>query len=299
VSQPRFERFLSLIKRFSGFALPVRLLASAAVTLAAGTGLGFVAEYAAYSWAIYYGIRPPLEGIPYLRVAVTGLTVAVLFGGAVVYIAAQLAAHLLLDWLTKNVEKARDFGRSIEKLAPKTGAAGLIEAGLRWYRDRKVLGALVISGALAAAALLYVYYVDNLNASRPRELTPLVAVPLLVFVSMLLIWNTNTKYWISITAVLLVVLGGPVAFFHVEVYGNLLRALGYGGGSRVSVTVVEDPQSNAPRTVVSGYLMLRTTTALIVFESTTQRMREVPMQQVLFIDHSVTTLSDRPYRLPW
>ncbi len=42
------------------------------LTVLGGSGLlGILSEFATYSYAIYYGFRPPVEGIPYLRVTIT------------------------------------------------------------------------------------------------------------------------------------------------------------------------------------------------------------------------------------
>lgn len=290
------NRFIAVIRRYSEFALPVRLAISAALTLAAGTGLGFVAEYAAYNWAMHYGLRPPLEGIPYLRVAVTALTFSILVGGAMAYLAARLLIAMFVEWVHKNVEHVQDVGESIEAAAPKTKA--VINAVVAWYRRRAPLEAVVIAGLVSLLPLLYVLYVEA-PAKNPPKLLQVCGMWVLFFCAMLLIWNVRVQYWIATAAVAIVIFVLPVALFNTEIYGHVLRGLGYGGGSAVSITVVEDPQSRASRTQVVGYLMLRTNSSLIVYERSSQRMREIPIEQVLFLDHAVTRLRDRTYDLPW
>lgn len=291
------ERFIAGVRRYSEFALPIRLAISAALTLAAGTGLGFVAEYAAYNWAMHYGLRPPLEGIPYLRVAVTALTFSILIGGVVAYVGARVMLAMLLDWIHKSLERSAS-GEAIDPDPPKTMMRKLIHTSVVWYRQRSAMEAVVIAGLASVSAVLFLLYPEPTDRFSIKQLQ-FFGIGLLCFCAMLLIWNVRVQYWIATAAVALVIFVLPVALFHTEVYGHVLRGLGYGGGSAVSVTVVEDPQSRPARTQVVGYLMLRTSSSLIVYERGSQRMREIPIEQVLFVDHAVTRLTDRPYDLPW
>ena len=69
------------IERYLSWSLPVRLAVGVFASAVGGFGLGLISEYAAYRYAIHIGIRPPFEGIPYLRVSIASLTFIALFGG--------------------------------------------------------------------------------------------------------------------------------------------------------------------------------------------------------------------------
>ena len=83
--------------KYLGLALPIRLLLGGVISGLGGSGLvGFLSEYAAYSYAVFYGIRPPLEGIPYLRVAVTTATLVVFMGSAALFLLVVAFARFLI-----------------------------------------------------------------------------------------------------------------------------------------------------------------------------------------------------------
>ena len=66
------QRLQMLGKRILENAVPLKLAVGAILGIVTGPGLlGFLSEYATYRYSLYYGLRPPLEGIPYLRAAVT------------------------------------------------------------------------------------------------------------------------------------------------------------------------------------------------------------------------------------
>jgi hypothetical protein len=58
--------------KYAGLVFPLKLLIGTVLGIALGPGfVGLLSEYATYYYAIDLGIRPPLEGIPYLKSAVT------------------------------------------------------------------------------------------------------------------------------------------------------------------------------------------------------------------------------------
>lgn len=67
---------------FWSLSIPLRLLTGALVATIGGGYVGFLSEFAAYNYAIYYGFRPPLEGIPYLRVSVMVIAFLLYLGSA-------------------------------------------------------------------------------------------------------------------------------------------------------------------------------------------------------------------------
>jgi hypothetical protein len=271
---------------YGALVFPLRLAVGGFVTLVAGTWLGFVAEYAAYRWAIYYGMRPPLEGIPYLKVAVTGLSVSILFGGAIVYVLVRLAANTLLQYVERAPGAFGDFGQAV------------VDAFLEFYRNFSVGAVLAISFTVACLVGIGVYITQYIERNDFPVLTDAIGVALLSFFSMLLLWNRNVGVWLAFLAVAAVTIIIPVALFSVTVYDNLLRFLGYGGGLPVVVTVVEDPKEAHSRTELNGFLMLRTNSALLLFEPEKARIREIPLQQVLFLDHNAVPLAKRVPRVP-
>jgi hypothetical protein len=145
---------------YGALVFPLRLAVGGFVTLVAGTWLGFVAEYAAYRWAIYYGMRPPLEGIPYLKVAVTGLSVCILFGGAIVYALVHLAASAILRHIERLTES---FGDDVKSW---------IDALIGLYQALSVRVVLTIASIVACLVGIAVYihkYIDTNGSPDPAD----------------------------------------------------------------------------------------------------------------------------------
>ncbi|MFY1862145.1 hypothetical protein ACOTB5_29975 [Achromobacter xylosoxidans] len=89
-SDSRIARF---VKSFVQWSLPAKLLVTAIVGLLGGGFLGYNAEYATYNYAIQYGFRTPIEGIPYLRAAVTFGSFFLLLSGVAVFVTVWLVLH--------------------------------------------------------------------------------------------------------------------------------------------------------------------------------------------------------------
>jgi preprotein translocase subunit SecE len=295
MSKGKVQRVVDALRRYSTFAFPIRLMIGAVVTVVAGTGLGFIAEYASYSWAIYYGIRPPLEGIPYLKLAVSALTIAIFLGGALLYVAIHFAAGALLGYANVMFRQLDFYAGLVEKIAPKSGAKSIRGAMFARLRTLKATHAVAFAIFTAGATFIGCRYLPSPMREDPY-FSSLISTS--TFVLVLMLWNTRTQAWIALLAVVGLIAALPLSFFHVDFYSKLLRTLGYGGGLPVSVTVVEDPDSDRKRTVVEGFLMLRTTSAILLFDSKQSHIREIPLQQVLFIDHAAVRLSGRKPALP-
>lgn len=295
---PVIARLSDALRIYLGYALPIRLAIGGLITLIAGTGFGFIAEYAAYSWAIYYGIRPPLEGIPYLKVAVTGLTVVIFFGGAIIYFLVHLAAGSLLNQASGLLNKLSGYERTIDNLLSARESLNVTNMMLEKFKSLRLATALLVSIGVAllfAALHTILWYFQKAQSTSGFELLGICTV---IVLSLLLLWNKDSQTWFAIISVLVLTIGVPLAFFHVDSYSKLLRVLGYGGGLPIIVVVVEDTGGNRERTQVDGFLLLRTTSALLVYEPMRDRVREISLQQVLFLDHVARPLSQREPRLP-
>jgi hypothetical protein len=295
---PAVARFSDLLRRYFEYALPIRLAIGGVITLIAGTGFGFIAEYAAYSWAIYYGIRPPLEGIPYLKIAVTGLTAVIFFGGAALYFFAHAAAGALLNYVSAVHRKISGYEKTLDRLLSAPESSHVSDWMLEKFKSLSFTAALLTSASISFGFVALIALISHFQNLPPKTAAENSGLFLLLLLGLLLLWNKNSQTWFAIISVFILTIGVPAAFFHVDSYSRLLRLLGYGGGLPIIVVVVEDPGSNRDRTQVDGYLMLRTTSALLVYEPAKNRIREISLQQVLFLDHAARPLSERHPKLP-
>lgn len=295
------ERLQHLVEKYGGLALPARMAIGAMVSLVAGTGLGFFAEYAAYSWAIYYGIRPPLEGIPYLKLAVTTLTVTILLGGALVFGLVQAACGYVIGSFESYVEKVSTVEKITARFFPSLAGQNVVTIAVA--RVREVRSSIAVPGAAVVALLsitpaLFVTTKQEMSALPLGRWLEFAALSLLIFFALILAWRPAARAWIAIAAVLFFVVSGPLALFNVHVYGELLRSLGYGGGLSVAVAVVEEKSDLNTKTRIVGSLLLRTTSALLIYQPAEGRVREIPLSQVIYVDHSAVPIRDRRLALP-
>jgi len=79
------SRLVSWARSALQWSLPIKLAVGAIVGLIGGGFLGYNAEYATYNYAIQYGVRAPIEGIPYLKAAVTFGSFFLLLTGSLVF----------------------------------------------------------------------------------------------------------------------------------------------------------------------------------------------------------------------
>jgi hypothetical protein len=285
-------------QRYGELSLPIRLLSGAVISLLAGTGLGFFAEYAGYRWALYYGIRPPLEGIPFLRVTVTALTVTLLVGGAALFMLVQAASSWILRTLENYISQAVTIERVINAILPSLEHRNVVTAAVEVFRSIRLLPALISALGLGASVAITFHVAES--SGIPTEIRPALAVLLgIIFVVLfLLAWNPDSKIGISLGAVASFVFAGPFLLFNVDVYGELLRTLGYGGGLEVRIALAEEEAGIGQKAVIQGSLLLRTNQVVLVYQQAENRVREIPLHQIIYVEHSATAMQSRKLPLP-
>jgi hypothetical protein len=289
---------LQLVTRYGSLALPLRLLLGAAVTLLAGAGIGFFAEYAAYRWALYYGIRPPLEGIPYLRVAVTALTVGILVGGALIFALAHAACLYVLRQIDSYISQFQAIESVLLRFFPLTNGKAPLAVISCWYKSLRFHWALLISVLVAFTVFVIPLIFFRSTATSESDQNGIIALAIFCFLLLLLAWRAEARLWISLAVLLSFVVISPFTLFSVDIYTNLLQIFGYGGGLPITVALVEEKTEVSQKTLISGSLMLRTNSSLILFQQHPHRIREIPLNQIIFIDHEVGPVSKRKIILP-
>lgn len=275
-----------ILSRTIGFGLPLRLLLGAILgALGGSTFLGVISEFAGYSYAIHYGVRPPLEGIPYLRASVTLLTISVFFLGAIAFLAVYLLGHAwtkLFSLLDKIPSARQSNGATVQDIR-------------EWPLKRRLIHILTLSVPLTLTLTSTAFWHPGFNfEGSPFTFGASVFITLIVLYTIL--YSPNTIRWIALISTLLVFVVAPVFLFHAHQYGSLLRFIGYGGGLHVQVTYIE-PQPEALREI-KGALVLRTSEAIIVYDPEQRVYREIPIQTVRSISHRATNLAERYYVLP-
>lgn len=290
------NKVVEIGQKYGSYSLPLRFIIGAILTLAAGSGIGFFAEYAAYRYALYYGIRPPLEGIPYLRVAITSLTVGVLLLAALIFTLIKLVCYSLLSWCNNWVVNTKWSIHIARRLVPNQASekelSNYTDAMIEAYRKlpfwKALLLALGLSTFISIPAIIFsLIGIDDWDWST----LPLILV--CVFITALLFWKEQVSIWLSFIGVTATIIIIPMSLFSVTIYGNLLQILGYGGGLPVTVIVAEETSNIEKKTRIDGALMLRTTSVLILFESKKKRVLEIPLEKVLLMEYPATLQTEQ------
>lgn len=268
------EAIKSVLAKASAWSLPTKLLCSGLIGTLAGSGTAsFLLEYATYGYAIYYGFRPPVEGIPHLRAAVVGGSFWLLTTGAAV------AAGMIFLGQRSN---AIPIPSSRTKLR-----VGVVSA---------VLGVIVL-------VLPYACSYWEILSCRGHD-ARILGIPLRgvagffigVSASTLSMWRPSWSWWIAAAAVFSYYVSIVSILFSPEQHASMLRATGFGGG--IPVSVYMDSESRAQLQGIEGILMLRTSEYLVLFDEASRRFFELPTSRIRQISYSVNALAGKGEHLP-
>jgi len=296
---------------YGSLSLVGKLLISGAVSAIGGSGLvGFVSEYAAYSFAVYYGIRPPLEGIPFLRVAVTALTFGVFVGGATVFLAILAASQLAVWYVYSLLRQILAVPRMLQKLIvrhlPTSVKLLKIKFPLLPQPEELVTRYLMPRtprqiSILVASFAVVIFFGNLVDGSFERSgtqfaLLVIAAQFLLVSLTLLLLWRRALVIPLAAISTLIFFILLPATLFHAPSYGRLLRGHGYGGGAEVTIALLSEDGRLEPGP--TGFLVIRTTNALILLSRDGHMLRELPLAVVGSVDQTARTRQHRNWRLP-
>jgi len=252
--------------------------------------IGFLSEYATYAYALRIGIRPPLEGIPYLSATVTAGSLFIALSAAIVFmltrmVAARIAGRIIT--LFRNVSESTNKIAVIFELLfkikiTKTEHEELIEK----IKSVSIKNALILSLVVSLGAGLIVYLVDTHiavnNKSDPLEAAIFVSV--FSFVAFLTLWRESAIWWVAIGASICFYALSFYLILSISHYSTFLRVVGYGGGSKVTVeTLLNSGEIGS----AEYYLLLRTSESLIALEADKVTVIEIPISKVSNIQYEL------------
>lgn len=296
------KEFGAWVRRVLPWSLPIKLILSAILGVLGGAGLlGYLSEYATYNYAIQYGIRPPLEGIPYLRPAVAFGSIFLLLTGALVFVVVTSLFKSFAWYIDAVPQLPSLVGRylKLDVSGPEVHLGRLV-ASARAQSNAKV-GVLSIALASIVVMLAWValYYFDVRTVSGEHiEFSFRLGLFLFVYALLIavVILRPNITYWVSVVFTVIYFIFCIYLIFSPIKYSELLRVLGYGGGFTVSVELREKGIERMP--AQQYQLMLRTNEAFIFYDSVKSEVVEVPRDQVRSIVHGVGGMSRLDSLLP-
>jgi len=296
------ERIVTWIRRVLPWSLPIKLVLSAFLGVLGGAGLlGYLSEYATYNYAIQYGIRPPLEGIPYLRPAVAFGSIFLLLSGAIVFVISAGFCKVIAWSVDLITQLPIVIGKLFNHPIPDSQLQfGRVIAAARSQSNILVaVFSLAVATFMLLASWVVLHYFDVVTVEGVKiEFNISIAIFLFGYglLIVLLMLRPKLIYWISIVFTIVYFLFCIYLIFSPVKYSELLRMLGYGGGYSVNVQIREE---GSERKVLQQYqLMLRTNEAFIFYDAVRSEVVEIPRDQVRSIIHGVGGMSKLKSVLP-
>lgn len=253
-----FDRLKSAIAPwlawFSTFSLPVRFLIGAAVSAIGSAGaVGVITKLGAYWFVLYYGVRTPADGIPYVAETAAVIGVLTLASAALVYLLVYGYLYLVAFVLQLSGGRVRNkTTRVLDSLQFWAGVFGLT----------MVLATLFTFAVLA-----------------PPQPVPWRSLLFFAFVFASGILAVDVGAGKSATCFCVLTVLASFLLWLPPTYGWFLRTIGHGGGRYCTVHLGGEP---FPRQI-KGYLVVRTGTALLMFDGKDETI-EIPLEHVLRIE---------------
>lgn len=260
-----------IILRFLALPVAARLGLSLLGSVIGGLGVGIISEYAAYSYALNIGFRPPFEGIPYLRATVGAFAVLLLLGLFTAFTLVYYAIGVPLAFVKRSFESVaehiRTWAVSDEEYVKQDFAT------IKEYLDSRLWKTVEKFYGMDFSP------VRESFARGDNSLASLVLMGDALKQSKYL--NPAIPIWLASLAGVLAVVGLCVGLFHTETYRKVLCTMDYGGHIPVTLQVRND---GAPRADLDhGELVLRSELTITIWNGSIYR--EYPLESVRAIDY--------------
>ncbi|KZN13991.1 hypothetical protein [Marinomonas sp. TW1] len=287
-----------LWEKYIGLALPLKLILGAIIGIILGPGLiGFLSEYATYSYAIQLGIRPPLEGIPYLKTAVTAGSLFLTVIIALIFLISRFIASAIAVQLASYLRQISGVVNSVLSLIRKI-TLGLIkipsfEHGDAISKLKSFSSKLAILFSFIVAIGFFLgFYIFFRVEGEPDALKIGVFAGIYILIALLTTWSKKAVWWVSISSAILFYAFSFFLLFNVNYYSEFLRLVGYGGGSKVTISFKEDDSISD-----DYYMLLRTTKSLILMSNNSSVIIEIPIEKVHKVSYKILGKGNK-YKLP-
>lgn len=250
--------FVEGIRKVAGslgpVSLPIRLVIGALLSAIGSAGAaGFLTKLGAYWYVLYYGVRTPADGIPFVAETAAVVSFVITLSAAAIYLAAWTVLTAVRSFKSEDDPEFPTWKR-VALLPIALSVMLLIMAG--WVAVVRSVG---LQGTQLVAPVVMMLAAGTMGAVK--RISPIgcgMAMAGLVVSASFLLWY-------------------PPA------YGWFLRTIGHGGGRYVTVHLHDQPFPQ----MMKGYLIVRTGTALFLFDGE-HTISEIPSKFVGRIDQDTT-----------
>lgn len=296
------SRLTAAARQVVPWSIPVKLVIGAVLGALGSAGLlGYLTEYATYGYAIHFGIRTPLEGVPYLKATVAIGSIFLLISGAIVFIFSSLLIRAII-WQMELIFSLSRKALSIFHKDQKTDQRWLPDFSRVRRRLGRRPGWQIISIAIAFGILFAI--IGKIEFSYIEELTPpskpirdevIYFMGVFGFCVTLTMAKPKLIWWLAVTATAVNFLAWLGLLFSPACYSNFLRIVGYGGGFPVSIELSDESKLSY---VKSAFLMIRTNESFFIYDADKKLFIEIPKDRVKSISHATGILNGKVYSLP-
>lgn len=234
--------------------------------LGGSTFVGFLNTYALYNYAYHFGARIPVEGVPYLSLAVSVVSFAFLL----VSLTCATLVYGLLLLVSLVLRNTFELVKTTYSTVAKSRA---------W----KVVGELIppiVAGLTTSLGFNFATLrVSNVTLPDTVLVGSILVVALIL--SILAIWPYLVKWSAGLLTLALI---GVVSFalFQAPFYASFLRLIRYGGGTAVELTC--RTPSMCPG-AGQAFLFLVTSEVYLLYNPTRRFFMEIPTGEVLRLDY--------------
>lgn len=282
------------------YGLPLKLILGALLTVLTGAGfLGYVSDYATYWYAMDTGVRTPLEGVPYLKAAVTFGSLFILFTSGVCFGISILIFRFIYGIVTTTPafikisfsipfyflkrQKSRKFLAYARYLKISMNSTMLeMRSESFAFKSGFILGITILFTVLSN-------FVDpSILGVSDQELQLIVFAYCTIAMSVM--FFPSALWPFSFTLTILYFTACIYTLFQTEYYSHFLKTIGYGGGIPIKI-VVKDELLRERLSAAEAALILRTNDVYIILDRKNKTYIEVPRDQTLYATYKVGAIS--------
>jgi len=266
------------ISRYLELSLPMKIFFAAVAGAIAGPGfLAFLSEYAAYQYALTVGVRPPLEGIPYLSATVALVSLILALLASLVFLITRWFFALVGAMLIDTIERI----------------SAVLDQGLQDYRNKggKFFKKFSVTEAISSINKLSFFQVSGLAASLSLVIWLVIiktsgfgvfhnvkstafAFVFYTSIAIFSLWHRAFAWFVAVLVVILFYFFSITALFDTDRHAFFLKVIGYGGGIPIIVEYEGD------RSQEKLNLAIRTTTSLMSMPDASGEFVEIPLHRV-------------------
>jgi hypothetical protein len=281
------------------WAMPLKLIFGAILGALGSAGLlGYLSELATYSYSIHYGIRPPVEGIPYLRAAVTYGSFFLLLSAALIFGSSVALIKIIIRELDNTLQSLRDIIGIVVEPPQIAFSESMTEMLSKRSKKQVLFMSVAVAAFCASTTYITITIMEMvLGTGSPPTMILTFLSGCYGFVTTIAISRKGAIWWMAAAATIAYFMIWLIVLFSPTKYSHFLRMVGHGGGILVTMEL-RDPGHRSCFSRQNYYLMIRSTDAIIVYSDSDRRIIEIPRDQVRSISHDSGRLLHLPYNLP-